>query len=140
MKTIKSPWIKCTACLLLIAVISGALLAMLNDLLFVSAYERTARAIRKIYGEEKEYTTELDVDYLRRRRANKQDLQNIQRRYSVPDNGLSGLQKRNDNPLDTGFRLLCRTLRQSAGRRLRVRRVFYRKDSFAKRRKADAYE
>lgn len=62
MKTIKSPWIKCTACLLLIAVISGALLAMLNDLLFVSAYERTARAIRKIYGEEKEYTTELDVD------------------------------------------------------------------------------
>ena len=62
MSVFKSTWFKCIACLLLIAVISGALLATLNDLLFVSPEMRTARAIAKIYGEEKEYSVELDVD------------------------------------------------------------------------------
>lgn len=62
MKLLKSPWFKCITCLLLIAVISGALLTVLNDLLYVSPEMRTARAIETIYGEEKEYTTKLDVD------------------------------------------------------------------------------
>lgn len=62
MKFLKSPWFKCIACLLCIAVISGALLASLNDVLAVSPETRTARAIKKIYGEEKEYATVLDVD------------------------------------------------------------------------------
>lgn len=62
MKILKSPWFKCIACLLCIAVISGALLASLNDVLAVSPETRTARAITKIYGEEKEYATVLDVD------------------------------------------------------------------------------
>ncbi len=62
MKILKSPWFKCIACLLCIAVISGALLASLNDVLAVSPETRTARAIKKIYGEEKEYATVLDVD------------------------------------------------------------------------------
>ena len=62
MKFYKTVWFKCITCLLLIAVISGALLAILNDVLAVSPEMRTARAITKIYGEEKEYATVLDVD------------------------------------------------------------------------------
>lgn len=62
MKFLKTTWFKCITCLLIIAVVSGALLAMLNDLLYVSPEMRTARAIKKIYGEEKEYSVELDVD------------------------------------------------------------------------------
>ena len=62
MKFYKTVWFRCITCLLLIAVISGALLASLNDLLAVSPETRTARAITKIYGEEKEYATVLDVD------------------------------------------------------------------------------
>ena len=62
MKFYQTVWFKCITCLLLIAVISGALLATLNDVLAVSPETRTARAIKKIYGEEKEYATVLDVD------------------------------------------------------------------------------
>ena len=62
MKVIKSPWFKCIACLLAIAVISGALLSALSNLWFVSSETRTARAIEKIYGEEKEYSVILDID------------------------------------------------------------------------------
>ena len=62
MKFLKTTWFKCIACLLVIAVVSGALLAMLNDLLYVSPETRTARAISKIYGEEKEYSTVIDAD------------------------------------------------------------------------------
>lgn len=61
MKT-KSLWLKCVACLLSIAVISGALLSVLYNVLEVTAAERTMRAIRKIYGEEKEYYAVLDTD------------------------------------------------------------------------------
>lgn len=62
MKFYKTTWFRCVACLLLIAVISGALLASLNDLLYISPEMRTARAIKKIYGEEKEYTVILDAE------------------------------------------------------------------------------
>lgn len=62
MKFYKTVWFKCITCIVLIAVISGALLASLNDVLAVSPETRTARAIKKIYGEEKEYATVLDVD------------------------------------------------------------------------------
>ncbi|MBQ9485839.1 MAG: hypothetical protein IJU83_03275 [Clostridia bacterium] len=62
MKILNSVWFKCIACLLCIAVVSGALIAGLNDLLYVSAEERTARAIKKIYGENKQYSAMLDVD------------------------------------------------------------------------------
>lgn len=62
MKFYKAVWFKCITCIVLIAVISGALLASLNDVLAVSPETRTARAIKKIYGEEKEYATVLDVD------------------------------------------------------------------------------
>lgn len=62
MSFVKTAWFKCITCLLLIAVISGAALAVLNDLLYVSPETRTARAIKKIYGEEKKYSVVLDVD------------------------------------------------------------------------------
>ena len=41
---------------------SGSSITILADLLYVSPETRTARAITKIYGEEKEYATVLDVD------------------------------------------------------------------------------
>ena len=65
MKFFKSTWFKCIAVLLSIAVVLGGLLAILNDLLYVSPEERTGRAFEKIYGRTlspNEYITKLDVD------------------------------------------------------------------------------
>lgn len=62
---LKSAWFKCTAVLLIIAVVSGGLLALLNDILYVSPEERTGRALQKIYGRAisaNEYDILLDVD------------------------------------------------------------------------------
>ena len=56
----KSDWFKCTAILLIIAVVLSATLAILNDVLYVSPAERTGRAIKKIYGEEKNFELEFD--------------------------------------------------------------------------------
>lgn len=61
-KLFQNTWFKCITVLLLIACISGGLLAILNELLYVSAEERTDRAIKKIYGEIKEYSVLLDED------------------------------------------------------------------------------
>lgn len=64
-KFFKSAWFKCTAVLLAIAVISGGLLALLNDVLYVSPEERTGRALQKIYDKaltSDEYDVILDVD------------------------------------------------------------------------------
>lgn len=64
-KFFKSVLFKCTATLLLIACISGGLLALLNDVLYVSPEERTSRAMSKIYGQAIEISQEniiLDVD------------------------------------------------------------------------------
>ncbi len=61
-KFFKSAWFKCITLLLIVAVFSGGMLAVLNDAWAVSPEERTMRSIKKIYGEEKEFTTLLDVD------------------------------------------------------------------------------
>lgn len=61
-KFFKSDWFKCTAVLLTLLVVFGGLLAVLNDVLFVSAEERTDRAINKIYGSVPEYEIILDAD------------------------------------------------------------------------------
>ena len=45
--------------LLIITLISGGLLAVLNDLLFVSEEETLNRAIKKIYGQEMTATVEI---------------------------------------------------------------------------------
>lgn len=64
-KIFKNVWFRCISTLLIIAVVSGGLLAILNDVLYVSAAERTERAIAKIYGEKKSVSEEniiIDVD------------------------------------------------------------------------------
>lgn len=50
-KITKNVWFCCIFTLLIIAVISGGLLSVLNDVLYVSSEERMERAIAKIYGE-----------------------------------------------------------------------------------------
>ena len=62
---LKSEIFKCIFVLLIITLISGGLLALLNDLLYVSPDERTGRALPKSYGREisaNEYDILLDVD------------------------------------------------------------------------------
>lgn len=61
-KVFCSVWFKCICVLLSIALVSGGLLAVLNDVLNVSAEERTMRAVKKIYGEEKTYSVVIDAD------------------------------------------------------------------------------
>lgn len=56
----KSQTFKCILVLLIIALISGGLLAIASDLLSVSEEERTARAIKSIYGAEIPYETVFD--------------------------------------------------------------------------------
>lgn len=82
-KFFKSDWFRCTAVLLCLLVFFGGLLAILNDLLFVSAGERTDRAIKKIYGSVPEYTVELDADS--GDTAIKNDFGNIDKIYLVGD-------------------------------------------------------
>lgn len=61
-KLFKNIWFKCISVLLLIILVSGGLIAVLSDVLYVSPEERTRRALVKIYGEEKPYSIVLDVD------------------------------------------------------------------------------
>ncbi len=61
-KFFNSVWFRCIAFLLVLSAILSGLLAVLNTVLYVSPEERTARAVSKIYGEMKEYATDLDVD------------------------------------------------------------------------------
>lgn len=53
--------VKSVVTLTLLAVIFSAILTILNFVLYVSPEERTMRAIKKIYGEEKEYSVVLDA-------------------------------------------------------------------------------
>ena len=54
---LKSQAFKCIIVLLCIALVAGGLLSILNDLLSVSAEERTMRAIESVYGEQLNYET-----------------------------------------------------------------------------------
>lgn len=47
---------KCIIVLLVIALVAGGLLAILNDVLYVTEEERTMRAIEKVYGQEMNYS------------------------------------------------------------------------------------
>ncbi|MBR5192143.1 MAG: hypothetical protein IKW33_01890 [Clostridia bacterium] len=62
MSFFKSVAFRCITVLLALAVIFGGTLAILNDVLYVSPEERTARAIKSVYGVEMKYQTRLDVD------------------------------------------------------------------------------
>lgn len=56
-------WFKCISTLLIIALFSGGLLSILSDVLYVSAEERTSRAVKKLYnGIEQQYQVILDAD------------------------------------------------------------------------------
>lgn len=57
----KSKTFLCIVVLLCIALVAGALLSIMNDLLYVSAEERVARTIKTIYGKEMAY--EVIYDY-----------------------------------------------------------------------------
>lgn len=61
-KLFKNVWFKCISVLLCIILISGSSIAILSDVLYVAPEERTARAVKKIYGEEKTYSVILDTD------------------------------------------------------------------------------
>ncbi|MBQ3220130.1 MAG: hypothetical protein IJB32_06050 [Clostridia bacterium] len=61
-KFFKSTWFKCITVLLVLSVVLGGTLALLNDVLYVSPEERTSRAIKKIYGEEKVFSIVLDAN------------------------------------------------------------------------------
>lgn len=52
---LKSKTFKCIMVLLVIALICGGLLAILNDVLFISEEEKTKNAIKQIYGSDMEY-------------------------------------------------------------------------------------
>ena len=83
-KFFKSDWFKCITVLLVLAVILGGTLAFLNDLLYVSPEERTARAIKKIYGVEvtlKDEDILLDVDNGDKEESN--DYGSIQKIYKI---------------------------------------------------------
>ena len=51
----KSQAFKCIIVLLVIALVAGGLLAILNDVLYITEEERTMRAIEKVYGKEMNY-------------------------------------------------------------------------------------
>lgn len=61
-KFFKNTWVKCISVLLILSIVLGGTLAILNDVLYVSPEERTGRAIKKIYGEDKEFSIQLDSD------------------------------------------------------------------------------
>lgn len=52
---LKSKTFKCIMVLLVIALICGGLLAILNDVLYISEEEKTKNAIKQIYGSDMEY-------------------------------------------------------------------------------------
>ena len=58
----KSIWFRCITVILSIILISGASIAILSDVLYVSPEERTMRGIEKVYGELVDYETIYDVD------------------------------------------------------------------------------
>lgn len=58
----KSKTFRCIVVLLCIALVSGGLLAIMNDLLNVSQEERVMRTVKNIYGKEMEYTV-IESDY-----------------------------------------------------------------------------
>ena len=81
----KNDWFRCITTLLVLAVFFGGLLAILSDVLYVSPEERTMRAVKKIYGEEKEYTSIIDVDNTELGTSVDYDFGKINKLYEVGD-------------------------------------------------------
>ncbi len=89
---LKSKALKCVLVLMCIALVSGALLSICNDLLSVSDEERVSRTIKKIYGQEVSYE-EIEVDYA----TEKGRIDNIYKledgNFLVKSTGFDGYQK-----------------------------------------------
>lgn len=89
---LKSKTLKCILVLLCIALVSGALLSIMNDLLKVSDEERVMRTIKSIYGEEIGYT-EVIADYS----TEEGKIENVFRladdNYLIKSTGFDGYQK-----------------------------------------------
>ena len=105
----KSQTFKCILVLLAIALVSGGLLSIASDVLFVSEEERTTRAIKSIYGSEIAYETVFDLDkadsvpeYATGERLRRKGLYPRRRQLSYKSHGQKRLQKR--NRLDMGGR------------------------------------
>lgn len=58
----KSKTFRCIVVLLCIALVAGALLSIMNDVLFVEDDERVARTIKSIYGKEVAYDTVYNME------------------------------------------------------------------------------
>lgn len=58
-----NPSVLAVLVLVVIALVSGGLLAILNDLLYVSDEERTNRSLNKVYASESFTELEIDADY-----------------------------------------------------------------------------
>ena len=58
-----NPSVLAVLVLVVIALVSGGLLAILNDLLYVSEEERTNRSLNKVYASESFTELEIDADY-----------------------------------------------------------------------------
>lgn len=86
---LKSKTFKCILVLLCIALVSGALLSILNDLLKVSDEERVLRTIKSIYGSEVNYE-EVSADY----KTDKGEIINVYKledgNYLIKSKGLDG--------------------------------------------------
>lgn len=89
---LKSKTLKCILVLLSIALVSGALLSIMNDLLKVSDEERLMRTIKSIYGEEIEYA-ELVVDYSTEKGRIEKVFRLADGNYLIKSTGLDGYQK-----------------------------------------------
>lgn len=94
MSFFKSIWFKCISCLLAIALISGGLLTILSNLLYVSPEERTSRAMAKIYGAPVEVSAEniildIDSDDLSKSSPISSNYGKLQKIYKVNVNGES---------------------------------------------------
>lgn len=77
----KNDFFKCITVLLIIMVIAGGLLAILNDVLYVSPEERLNRAVQKVYGK----TVEAEKEEIREGfNYDKGTIENI---YSFTDEG-----------------------------------------------------
>ena len=88
-KFFKSDWFKCISVLLVLSVVLGGLLALLSDVLYVSPLERTSRAIKKIYGQEKEYSVVIDVDGLTPSAPIEYSFGQINKIYEIGDSSTS---------------------------------------------------
>lgn len=86
-KLFKNEWVRCISVLLVLAIFLGGLLAVLSDLLYVSPQVRAGRAIKKIYGIEMQYQTQLDIDVNENDKPIEYDFGKINKIYKIENQG-----------------------------------------------------